>query len=247
MIARRFDTAHRPWPLPQRPWVLAQSWCDLLFAHWRAAPETVAALLPAGLELDTFAGSAWIGVVPFRMSDVHPRLTLSVPGLSYFPELNVRTYARRDGKPGVWFFSLDASSRVAVAQARRWFHLPYYRAEMRVFSEGGWIRYRSERRDPRAPAAIFEGCYRPTTPVWRAERGSLDEWLTERYCLYCTDARGRLYRGEVHHDPWPLQRAEAQITVNTMVQGIALADEPPVLHYAARLDVQTWALERLSS
>jgi uncharacterized protein YqjF (DUF2071 family) len=233
------ETAHRPWAVPQRPWVLAQSWLHLLFAHWRIAPQALAPLIPAGLELDTFDGSAWIGVVPFKMHDVHPRGTFNIPGLSDFPELNVRTYVTRDGKPGVWFLSLDAANPVAVRVARRLFHLPYQDASMDVFREGDCWRYHSERRGGRAR---FEATYRPTSDIFRSEPGSLDEWLTERYCLYSADARGRIYRGEILHRPWSLQRAEAEITVNTMTQpfGISLPDDAPLLHYAERLDVLTW-------
>ncbi|MFN8448733.1 MAG: DUF2071 domain-containing protein [Anaerolineae bacterium] len=233
------ETAHRPWSPPKRPWVMGQSWYQLLFAHWRVAPEAVAPLLPAPLELDTFDGSAWIGVVPFVMRNVHPRALYS---LSPFPELNVRTYVRYAGKPGVWFLSLDAANRLVVGGARRAFHLPYVHAQMDCFTEGGWFQYRSQRDGSNAR---FEGCYRPVSPVFRAESGSLDEWLTERYCLYSVDPRGRLFRCEVHHRPWELQHAEAQITVNTMVEALPLPDELPILHYSEQMDVVTWYLERL--
>jgi uncharacterized protein len=236
------ETAHRPWPLPQRHWVLTQTWQQLLFAHWRVDAKVVAPLIPAGLELDTFDGSAWIGVVPFLMDNVHPRGTFSVEGISRFPELNVRTYVKRDDKPGVWFLSLDAGSAVAVKIARRLFHLPYYHAEMDIYTERGWVQYQSARK---GEVADFVAGYHPTSEVYRSERGSLDEWLTERYCLYSADERGRLYRCEIHHRPWPLQHAEGQITVNTMVQGIRLPDDQPLLHYAERLDVLAWYVTRI--
>jgi uncharacterized protein YqjF (DUF2071 family) len=162
--------------------------------------------------------------------------------------LNVRTYIRRadrrGDKPGVWFLSLDAANPLVVFGARRLFHLPYFRAVMECYTEDGWIQYYSQRK---GWAARFEGCYRPTSPVFRASSGSLDEWLTERYCLYSADARGRLYRCEVHHPPWQLQHAEAQISVNTMVRGIELPDEPPLLYYSDRMDVLTWYPERVSN
>ncbi len=238
------ETAHRPWSLPKRPWVLAQSWLHLLFAHWRVPAEVIAPLLPAGLELDTFDGSAWIGVVPFQMADVHPRGTFTVAGLSDFPELNVRTYVKRDGKPGVWFLSLDAGNPVSVRVARRLFYLPYHDAAMDMFTEADCWRYRSERKDGRAR---FEATYRPTSEVFRSEAGSVDEWLTERYCLYSADARGRLYRCDIQHRPWSLQRAEGEIATNTMTQafGITLPGDAPVLHYAERLDVLTWYISRV--
>ncbi len=242
------ETAHRPWSLPQRPWVMAQSWQGLLFAHWRVPPENLRKLIPAGLELDLFAGEAWLGIVPFSMRDVHPRATRNLPKVSAFPELNVRTYVTRDGKPGVWFFSLDAGSRVAVRVARRLFHLPYYDAAMSSRREGEWVRYSSRRTDARGEAAAFEARYRPISPIFHAERGTLDHWLTERYCLYCVNGAGALFRAEIQHKAWSLQRAEAEMTANTMAQssGIDLADAAPLLHYVERLDVLTWYLERLS-
>ena len=187
------ETAHRPWALPPGAWVLAQTWQQLLFAHWRVDPKVVAPLIPAGLEVDTFDGSAWIGVVPFLMNNVHPRGTFNVAGLSRFPELNVRTYVKRDDKPGVWFLSLDAGSAVAVRIGRRLFHLPYYPAAMDIYTERDWIQYRSHRKgESRKGAAVdFEGCYRPTGDVYRSQSGSIDAWLTERYCLYTGDAHGQ--------------------------------------------------------
>ncbi|MBI1255877.1 MAG: DUF2071 domain-containing protein [Chloroflexi bacterium] len=239
------ETAHRPWELPSGAWVLAQTWQQLLFAHWRVDPQVVAPLIPAalGLELDTFDGSAWIGVVPFLMNNVHPRGTFNVAGLSRFPELNVRTYVRRDDKPGVWFLSLDAGNRAAVRIGRGLFHLPYYLADMDIYTENGWVQYRSHRK---SEGVDFEGCYRPTGDVYRSQPGSIDAWLTERYCLYTGDALGNLMRLDIQHAPWPLQPAEAQISVNTMVgDGIALPNDPPLLHYADRIDVLAWYVNRL--
>src|SRR5437867_5100192 len=122
------QTSHRPWPLPSRPWVTTMRWHDLLFLHWPVRPEIIRPLIPNGLELDTFDGAAWIGVVPFRMTGVRLRWLPPLPGISAFPELNVRTYVRVRDRPGVYFFSLDAGSRTAVAMARAWFHLPYFHA-----------------------------------------------------------------------------------------------------------------------
>ncbi len=218
------------------------SWHDLLFAHWPLPPETLRPLIPDRLTLDTYDGQAWIGVVPFRMSAVVPRYTLPVPWFSAFLELNVRTYVTIDGKPGVWFFSLDAANPVAVTLARRWFHLPYFRARMRLHDDGDWITYASRRTHRGFPPGEFRGRYRPTDPVYRGEPGSLDTWLTERYALYAADPLGRVFRGDIHHHPWPLQPAAAAIDVNTVcaAHGFALPDAPPLLHFARRLDVLAW-------
>ncbi|MCR9162829.1 MAG: YqjF family protein [Nannocystaceae bacterium] len=238
-------TAHRPWPLPERPWVMTMSWLDLLFAHWRVPAEQVASRLPAGLEVDTFEGDAWVGVVPFWMDNVTGRWLPNVPGLSRFPELNVRTYVTDGRKPGVWFFSLDADQRLAVWGARTFFDLPYVRADMHCTKgEDGWVRYESHRTDDRMAPGAFEGRYRGVGDVYRSQPGSLDAWLTERYCLYSADDAGRVGRGEIQHVPWPLQKAEAQIDVNTVADahGFTFVGEP-LLHFVERIDVVGWTLE----
>lgn len=242
-----FATAHRPWPVPEAPWVMAQVWHDLLFAHWPVSPESLRARVPAELELDTFDGSAWIGIVPFRMSGVRLRGLPAVPGTSAFPELNVRTYVRVGDRPGVWFFSLDAANALAVAVARAWFDLPYFRARMSCAARGEEIDYASERTHRGAPAAAWRGTYAPTGPVELAARGTLEHWLTERYCLYARSPAGRIRRGEIHHEPWPLQPARARIAVDTMAtaHGIALPDRAPHLLFARRLDVRIWAPRRV--
>lgn len=240
------QTEHRPWPLPERPWRWSLTWSHLLFAHWRFPAEELKPLIPTGLQLQEFDGSAWIGVVPFLL-DVRPRFMPALPGVSRFPEINVRTYVEVGGKPGVWFFSLDARNPLAVWAARRFFHLPYYRARMQFGLSGDSVHYLTLRiRGAHTPE--FMGDYRPVSDVRLAEPGTLEHWLTERYCLYAEDPKGNLYRAEVHHQPWPLQEADAQIKVNTMLHplGLELPDEPPLLHFARRLDVAVWPLENLS-
>lgn len=239
---------HRPYPLPDRPWAMTMSWLDLLFAHWSFEPALIRALLPAGLELDTFEGRAWIGVVPFRMANTGPRGLNWLPGVSNFLELNVRTYVSVGGKPGVWFFSLDAASTVAVYAARLGFHLPYFRARMSCEARDGWIEYRSERCHKRQPPGVFVGRYRGIGERYRSDAGTLEQWLTERYCLYAQDRAGRIRRGEIHHEPWPLQAAELELETCTVSEGwgITLPDEAPLLHFVRRIDVLGWLLERAS-
>jgi len=238
---------HRPWPLPRRPWVATQRWEDLLFAHWPLRPEVVRPLLPAGLALDTFEGEAWIGVVPFDLSRHRLRGIVPFPFMSAFAELNVRTYVVHDGKPGVLFFSLDAASRVAVRGARRFFLLPYFDADMAIERSSGKILYRSRRTHHGAPPAEFDATYAPTcggspTP---AIAGTLEHFLVERYALYTSDKKGRIYRGDIHHLPWPLERADAEIKTNTMLPaGVPASDTAPLLHFARRLDVLIWPIVR---
>jgi uncharacterized protein YqjF (DUF2071 family) len=235
---------HRPYAIPPGPWVMHQSWHDLLFAHWPIPVEVMREAVPESLPLDTFEGQAWVGVVPFRMSDVRPRFVPPVPGLSAFPELNVRTYVKVGDKAGVYFFSLEAANAAAVQIARTFFHLPYFNARMILRDTSDWIYYHSKRTHVGAPAADFEGRYRPVSEPYTSQGGSLECWLTERYCLYSSDKNGKLYRGEIHHIPWPLQKAEADITVNTMTvpHGLSLPDTAPLLHFARRLDVVVWPL-----
>jgi uncharacterized protein len=226
---------------------MAQSWSQLLFAHWPIRVETLRPLIPAPLQIDTFEGQAWIGVVPFYMSHVRARGLPLVYGTHAFCELNVRTYVTYEGKPGVWFLSLDAGNRLAVLGARRTFHLPYYNAAMSLQREGDTIHYTSSRTHRNSPPADFRASYQPTSQVFYSTPGTLVSWLTERYCLYAADKSGHLYRAEIHHAPWPLQDAQATIQVNTMAQagGVDLPDTPPLLHYAERLDVVTWYLRQV--
>jgi uncharacterized protein len=229
-----------------RPWAMAQTWRDLLFAHWPVEPSALRPLIPASLPLDTRDGQAWVGIVPFRMTGIRLRGLPPLPGVSAFPELNVRTYVTLAGRPGVWFLSLDAANRVAVEVARRWFHLPYVGARMSCLAEGDDIAYDSQRRDDRLPRpADLRVRYGPAGPPERAEAGSLAHWLTERYCLYTLDRAGRMLRGDIHHAPWLLQPACAAFAVNTMTAaaGVTLPDRTPLLHFARCLDVVFWNLE----
>jgi uncharacterized protein len=238
------EKSHRPWGLPEQPWVLAMHWHDLLFMHWPVPCDALRAFIPPSLAIDTFDGTAWVGVVPFRMTGVRPRILPSLPWLSAFPELNVRTYVTTAGKPGVWFVSLDAANLLAVRIARLVAHLPYYDARMSSQRSGDAVHYTSVRTHRGAPAAAFRGEFQPIGPVYHASPGTLDHWLTERYCLYTTDRSGQVWRGDIHHRRWPLQPAEAEVEVNTMTHqiGLTLPDVPPLLHFARHLAVVAWTL-----
>lgn len=255
------QTAHRPYPLPMRPWRLRQRWNDLLFAHWPIAPTIMSALLPCGLELDTFDGSAWLGVVPFWMDHVATRavgdFAFTVPSTGSFNELNLRTYVRslRTGKRGVFFFALDCDSVLSVLGARVLFHLPYYFAAMQHrtlrsanpgAAETDTIAYGSRRRlDFLHPPVLFNAVYGPVAPVLPpAAPGTLEHFLTERYCLF-TPSRGRILRGDIHHLPWPLQPAQAEFRQNSLPAAyrLTLPSTAPVLHYSRHLEVFLWSLQ----
>lgn len=228
--------------LGARPWVMRMRWVDLLFAHWVVAADALRGLIPAELDLDTYEGRAYLGIVPFLMEDVGARFLPAPPVAGAFPELNVRTYVRHGNRAGVWFLSLDAGSRVAVEGARAAFNLPYYEADMRVGRVRDVVDYRAIRVDQRGAPAKFEARYRPTGPVELARPGSLEAWLTDRWRLFAQAPDGRIMRTEIRHRPWPLQPAAARIQVETMAaaHGLAIPDEPPHLRFAARLDVVAW-------
>jgi len=222
-------------------------WRELLFAHWVVDQAVVRALIPPGLQLDLFEGRCYVGAVPFLMEGVTPRMVPPLPGLHAFPELNLRTYVTAGGKPGVWFFSLDAGQKLAVRAARRFFHLPYFDAAFEVSMTGARVEYSAVRTHRAAAEARFRATYGPVGPVYRSTAGTLDAWLTERYCLYTADSGGRIYRGDIDHQPWPLQKAEALRHTNSLGDwlGIDLNQEPAALHFAKSLDVHAWLVERI--
>lgn len=234
------DVAHRPWPLPAEPWLMFQSWRDLLFMHWPVSAAALRPLVPEPLAIDTHDGTAWVGITPFRIEGLRARLLPPVPGLSSFPELNVRTYVSYGGRRGVWFFSLETPNQVAVLAARVGYHLPYRVADLRVEQgSDGWFHCVSQRDDAR-----LEVRYRAAGDVRQAEPGSLEFFLCERYALYVVDGDGDVRRGDIHHGLWPLQPAEAELGVNTMaaVHGITLPPHGPKLHFSARQDTLIWPL-----
>jgi uncharacterized protein YqjF (DUF2071 family) len=238
------ETAHRPWPLPDGPWLMGQTWCDLLFAHWPVSREALERVVPAPLLIDEFDGTPWLGITPFRVESLRLRGTPPVPPISEFPELNVRTYVTVDGAPGIYFLSLDAASRAAVHAARFAYRLPYFRSRISMQEDGDAIAYDATRISEDGPAAEFSARYGPAGGRIDPGPDSLARWLTERYCLYTLDDSRRVQRGEIHHPPWPLHEGWAEIEVNSMAapQGIELEGDP-LLHFAPRQDVVLWPIE----
>ena len=243
------QTAHRPWPMPQGAWRLRQRWSRLLFAHWPMRPADVQAKLPDGLRIDTLDGAAWLGVVPFMMDRVRFRTVgehaFGVPSATAFPELNLRTYVvGPDGRAGVYFFSLDAGSLLAVAGARVAFGLPYLWAAMQERVEDGVVHYRSRRL--LGPPARFAASFRSLGRA--APEDDLRRFLTERYALF-TRRFGRVQIGEIHHRPWLLEEAEAEIQCNELPGsfGFTLPNRPPVLHYSEAIEMQAWLPRRVAS
>ncbi len=224
--------------------VMFQKWGKLLFAHWTIPVEALAERLPEPLEPDLFQDQAWVGVVPFTMWGVRASFLPPVPGLSSFHEINVRTYVRVNGVPGVWFFSLDASNPLAVHAARIAYHLPYFHADIAIEEEGPRLRYRATRTHRNAPAARFDATWTWGEPLPESRPGTLQHFLTERYCLFA-EHRGRLYRGPIHHPPWPLRRARLDRIESTMVEaaGLPAPGGEPLLYHADEVAVEIWPLE----
>jgi uncharacterized protein YqjF (DUF2071 family) len=235
--ARPDRAEHRPWPVPDEPWILKQSWNDLLFVHWPVSRDTLRETVPAYLELDTYENESWLTITPFRLTDLAPRGLPPLPWVSAFSEINVRTYVVYKGIPGIYFFSLDADSTIAVSGASTVFHLPYFVARIDVENQASHLSFRSRRV---AAPAEFHVEYRPIGPAYQPELRTLDHWLTERYCVYTGDSSARAYRVEIHHPPWRLQAAEARIILNSMAARVHLPSAAAIAHFARRQDVVTW-------
>ena len=246
------EHSHRPYPMPEGNWVMSQNWVDLLFAHWKIPISILQSHVPEQLQIDCFNGDAYVGVVPFRMSKVKPRGLPTIDLMSEFLELNVRTYVTVDGKPGVYFFSLDASNKIAVQIARAWYHLPYFDAKMHLTKilnkdddKSDWIKYDSTRSGGNG-TNDFKASYRPIGPVEYSKPGSLEAFLTERYCLYVLDSRGKVCRGDIHHKQWPLQKAEALIEKNSMgAQYDFDFSQAPLLHFAKYIETIEWPIKSI--
>jgi uncharacterized protein len=239
--------------------------------HWRVSEQELRPLIPAQLSIDTFDGSAWIGVVPFTMWGIRASFLPPIPGTSAFHELNVRTYVHFNGVPGVWFFSLDAAHRLAVWGARTFYHLPYFNAEMKLAQWNDRVEYSSVRRDEMTytkffagdragfsadfkserfhhlPPAQYYGSWNIGKPLAKAEPGSVEFFLTERYCLYSYHRR-QVGQSRIFHEPWPLRGATMNNYESTMIEslGITAGSDAPLLHYAESIAVDIWPLRNVS-
>ncbi len=243
-------TSHKPRPLPAGRWAMTQRWNDLLFAHWPIATSGIQALLPDWLEADSFQGSAWLGAVPFWLDRIKIRGIPAIPGARNFPDLNLRTYVRDriTGTPGFYCFSVDSSNLLAVAAARAVYHLPYFMAEMHLEPRSDREFAFYSRRRFAKNQIVFNARYRglgPTRKTVEVLPGSFEYFFTERPCVFSTNRAGQPIRANLHHVPWPLEDAEAEIERNDLAAavGIVLPATEPVLHYSRRLAVYVWPAE----
>ncbi len=239
----RLEARHHPTGQP----LMHQTWGKLLFMHWRIEEKLLRPLIPDRLEIDIFDGSAWIAIAPFTMWDIRafPPFIPPLPGLNAMHELNVRTYVHCDRVPGVWFFSLDCNSAAAVLGARTFFHLPYYNAEIDLEQDGDTIKYELERTDE--PAADFAASWKIGEELPVSNPGSLEFFLTERYCLY-SERAGEIYRAHIHHEPWPLRKAALNSITSTMIESHRLPTPSgdPLLHYAEEISVNIWSVAKIA-
>jgi uncharacterized protein YqjF (DUF2071 family) len=228
-----------PIPTPVGHWIQGQRWEDLLFCNWPVSLDAVRPLVPAELDIDTFDGSAWISVVPMWMEDAHFYRLPPLPFISTFPEVNLRTYVKADGIPGVWFLSLDTESRINVAIARYGFQLPYYYARVSMQRGGNAYRFRSERPGGEAELDVAYGA---EGDLFEPKEGSLEHFLTERYSMYCAMRRGKLFRGDIQHTPWELRRATMELRRYDLLDamGVKVGREEPVVFYSPATDVVLW-------
>lgn len=217
-----------------------QTWKDLLFLHYKIPEDILKGYVPRDLEIDLYEGESWVGVTPFKMRDVRFRFLPPIPTAVNFLELNFRTYVKMNGRAGIFFFSLDASSGLSAIGARLGAFLPYFAAYMSVEEKEGWFRFKSERRSN--PAASFDVKYKPESHAFEAAKGSLEEWFVERYCLFQGTAKGKYIEIDIHHVKWPLQTVEVKIARNWIpkAHGIDLPDEKPRAHFAAIQKVLVW-------
>lgn len=240
-------TEHRPLPLPHGPWLVSQRWREVLFAHWAVKPGVVRDLLPGRVELDLLEGAAWVSIVALQVTDMRVRNLPAIPGAGRFPQLNLRTYVRHRGEPGVYFFSADIGSRMAAKAAGTLYRLPVHSASLKAETGAdGWTDFRGHRHD-QAEADISMR-YRGFGPVLGNDGNSVDAWLTERYVMFAADKAGELYRGDIHHMPWSLQQGEAEIQVEgiSRAAGFRLDAEPSLLHFAERQDALIWPPDRVT-
>lgn len=227
--------------VPNERWIMIQTWKNLLFAHYPVPKSVLRPLLPSCFELDTYDSTAWISIVPFQMSTIHIHGLSKLPLSPTFDEINVRTYVNFGGKPGVYFFSLDANNKLAVFLANMSYNLPYMDAKIQFSKDDETVKFHSERTDSRVEKGVFSATYSPIGDVFTSIPGSLDYWLTERYVFFVIKKK-KIYEGNIYHQHWPLQHAKATIKTNTVARcvGIRIENSPAILHYCEKLDILAW-------
>lgn len=238
------EVEHRLLPLPRNNWIMRQAWRNTLFLHWPVQPEQLRPYIPSVLEIDTYDGSAWLGIVAFEMEGIYFRGLSFFSVVAPFSEVNVRTYVKHEGRPGVFFISLDVNDWASLLIAKRWYRLPYHSADIAIRRKGNAIFYDSVRRN--LPVR-FDGICTPKENEFFPSNDTLDHFLTEKYCFYTTQNNKDIFHGDIHHQPWPLQRADVQIQRNTLFSPLNLdfSEEDPVVHFSKGVDSLMWNVKKL--
>jgi uncharacterized protein len=238
-IDRLIESEQRAHPGRHGHWLMFEAWEDLLLASWPIDPAVLRPIIPPTLEVDTFDGTAWVSIVPFRAADMRLFSRMgAIPGQVQFPELNFRTYVKHAGTAGVYFLSLDCPGAVASFIGSKWFGLPFKEASMTVERRGGTVHVRSQRITHGGPPVEFAASYSPRGTAAATVPGALDDFLTNRLSLFVMDRHGHLHRGDIWHEPWLLQPVDVTIDVNTIPSplGITLPGVPLHAAFAARTD-----------
>ena len=237
-MVKKIGRDHVPFPLPDRPHALSQEWRNLTFMHWEVEPSKIETYLPEGLELDLYEGKAYVGTIPFQMKNVRPRFLPAVPGISTFPEFNIRTYVTKNGIPGVLFLTLDARSRITCWHAPRAYGLPYRYAKCYLKKKDNNFIWKSKR--------VSDEC-RLIGEEMQASKNSLEYFLFERYSLY-TEMNGKLHMAYTLHEPWIFQEAEVKLTNNSLTECYNLgidAMKPQYVHASSGVHVLTWPIKEV--
>ncbi|MDH4379225.1 MAG: DUF2071 domain-containing protein [Vampirovibrionales bacterium] len=236
------QTAHRSVKLPKGPWFSRQRWENLLFYNVPVDPAALALCLPKGMQPDTFKGQAWISIVPFQLCMTLRGLPKNIWPIR-FNELNVRVYVTVNGIPGVYFYSLDADDAFSVAMARGIFRLNYFNASMQVNLASNNILFTSKRTHSGVAHSEFRAIYNPSGPVFTPTAGTLEDWLTSRWCFFCPASNGSFIWGDIHHEPWPLQAADVNILHNTLLMdhGLPPAIGQATMYFSKQVNVLAWS------
>ncbi|MGM7723666.1 YqjF family protein [Metabacillus sp. Hm71] len=241
------DFIHRPFPLPSKKYIMRQTWRNLLFLHWPIPLEKLRPYIPSALQVDTFNGSAWLGIILFVIEGIYPLGLSSVSLTPSFPEINVRTYVTCNGKPGIYFMSIDVENWASLKIAKNWYHLPYHSAEISFRKEGQTFHCHSIRKGNESAPISFMGKYVPVSEVYCPKEGTLDHWLTERYCMYSSKKGVNIFCGDIHHRPWPLQKAEVEVVKNTLFTPYQfdLSEVTPIAHFSTGVDSLIWNIKKV--
>ncbi|MEH7125174.1 DUF2071 domain-containing protein [Bacillus sp. JJ1532] len=226
---------------------MRQTWRDLLFIHWPIPSEKLRKHIPASLEIDTFNGSAWLGIIVFVMDGIYPRGLPNISILPKFQEINVRTYVKCNGKSGIYFLSLDVCDWASYTIAKRWLRLPYQSAQISIEKKGQNFHYKSIRKRKTKYEITIDGTYKPLEEVYLPKEGTLDHFLTERYCFFSSNNGIHTYCLEIHHQPWQLQKTEIEIYKNTLFTpfNIDVNKVTPISHFSKGTDSLIWNIKKI--